>query len=145
MRARGWGLRRCARGSPGSALPSLQGRRLRGGKPGRPAGRWAGRRGRGLQLRGRGERAGAGLAVGLWGTYFLFGSCSAGSGGAATRPPSSQRAGSLASAPVCRPAGPSARFSPGDSSTFSPRARAFSSLASTDFANHRDRIWTLRL
>lgn len=61
------------------------------------------------------------------------------------RPPASQRAGSLASAPACRPVGPGARFSWGDGSTFSPCARAFSSLASTDFANRPDRIWTLRL
>lgn len=65
--------------------------------------------------------------------------------GAEGPPPARQRARSLASAPACRPAGPGARFSRGDRSTFSPRARAFSSLASTDFANRPDRIWTLRL
>ncbi|KAK2083395.1 hypothetical protein P7K49_038631 [Saguinus oedipus] len=77
-------------------------------------------------------------------TCFLLESYSAGGEGPLL-PPASQRAGSLASAPACRPAGPGARFSRGDGRTFSPRARAFSSLASTDFPNRPDRIWKLRL
>lgn len=59
--------------------------------------------------------------------------------------PARKRGSSPASAPACRPAEPGVRFSRGDGRTFSPRARAFSGLASTDFANGPDRIWTLGL
>lgn len=113
----GLGVRRCARGSPGSALPSLQGRRLHGGKAGRRAGRWAGRRGRGVRASAR-RTGGPGAPRDFFSVWRLL------RWGRRDR----------------RPAGRERVRGAGR-----PPPRGDGSLAPTDFASRPVRIWTPRL
>lgn len=106
----------------GPALPSLQ-QAACGGKPGRPAGRWAGRRGRGLQLRGAGSERGPGPAVGS-GDLFSVWKALLGSGGGRHPPalqPACRFARQRARLPASRAERP--RFSPETAAPLSPRPR----------------------